>query len=101
MVGRPVSGVDETFPLVADLPATAPAGQLDAPSVLVDRAVSRAVQLVLAGAPTDAARTVEQALAEAAPGSAGWLLPVEPMLRALADPALWGPALARVRNRAA
>jgi DNA-binding winged helix-turn-helix (wHTH) protein len=95
------TSVGDAFPLVADRPTAAPADQLDAPSTPVDRAVSRAVQLVLAGAPTDAARTVELALAEAAPGSAGWMLPVEPILRALADPALWGPALSRVRNRAA
>jgi DNA-binding winged helix-turn-helix (wHTH) protein len=97
---RPASRIDETVP--ADRPSPDPAGpQLDARGAPVDRAVSRAVQLVLAGAPTDAARIVDRALAEAAPGSAGWLLPVEPILRALAAPELWGPALGRVRNRAA
>jgi len=70
-------------------------------SVSIDLAMARAVQLVLSGTPTDAARIVDHALAEATPGSAGWLLPVEPILCALADPVLWASALSRVRNRAA
>ena len=73
----------------------------NAVSVSVDAAFGRAVQLVLSGAPGEASVIVHEALANAAPGSAGWLLPVEPILRALDDPALWGPALSRVRNRAA
>ncbi|MEP7310856.1 MAG: winged helix-turn-helix domain-containing protein [Acidobacteriota bacterium] len=81
------------------------AGPIDrernAVSVSVDFAFSRAAQLVLSGAPGEASVLVHEALANAPPGSAGWLLPIEPILRALDDPGLWGPALSRVRNRAA
>lgn len=67
----------------------------------VDTALVQAVQLVLAGAHTEAAQTLEEALASAAPGNAGWLLPVEPLLHATAHPDVWARALARLRNRAA
>ena len=47
-----------------------------------------------------AAEIVEQALAAAPPSSAGWLLPVEPLLHVQASPADWAPALARLSARA-
>jgi hypothetical protein len=53
------------------------------------------------GKPAEAARIVDDALAAAPPGSAGWLLPIEPMLQAYANADLWAPALARLRTRAA
>ena len=98
--------------LAAAVSATAPRAAVQSPAdgtdhqpgdapVPVDLAMARAAQLVLSGAPADAARIVDRALADASPGSAGWLLPIEPLLGAIADPASWGPALARVRNRAA
>ena len=70
-----------------------------APSV--DAALVQAAQLVLAGAHTEAARIVDDALARAAPGNAGWLLPVEPLLHVTAHPDVWARALAHLRNRAA
>jgi len=70
-----------------------------APSV--DGAVVQAAQLVIGGASTEAARVVDEALALAAPGNAGWLLPIEPLLNVAAHPDIWARALAHLRNRAA
>ena len=42
---------------------------------------------------------VDQALAAAPPGAAGWLLPVEPTLRVSAHAEIWASALARLRTR--
>jgi DNA-binding winged helix-turn-helix (wHTH) protein len=67
----------------------------------VDAAVGRAVGLVLAGKPIEAATVVEQALTAAPAGNAGWLLPVEPLLHVSAQSAIWAPVLARLRTRAA
>ncbi len=67
----------------------------------VEAAVCRAASLVLAGAPLEAARIVDEALAGAAPGNAGWLLPIEPLLQITAQPGLWARPLAHLRNRAA
>jgi DNA-binding winged helix-turn-helix (wHTH) protein len=97
-----LAAVNNTLPRAAAYVSTGSNGdQFRAASVSIDLALPRAVQLVLAGAPEDAARIVDQALADAAPGSAGWLLPVEPVLCALADRAVWSAALSRVRNRSA
>ena len=49
----------------------------------------------------DAARIVDEALAGATAGNAGWLLPIEPLLQVTAHPDIWARALARLRNRAA
>jgi hypothetical protein len=49
----------------------------------------------------DAAGLVDAALATAEPGNAGWLLPLDPLLRPAGAPAMWASALARVRTRAA
>ncbi len=51
------------------------------------------------GSPADAANTIERALAAAPPSSAGWLLPVEPLLNVSAAPAAWETALARLSAR--
>ena len=88
-------------PAAGVLPAGSIDGETNTVLASADAAFSRAAQLVLAGAPGEASVIVYEALANAAPGSAGWLLPVEPILRAFDDPRLWGPALSRVRNRAA
>jgi hypothetical protein len=55
---------------------------------------------VLAGAPAAAAQLIDDALLEAPPGNAGWLLPVEPLLRPSACPETWTRPLARLRHRA-
>jgi len=67
----------------------------------VDVAICRAVQLMFAGAHADAARLVDDALANAPAGNAGWLLPLEPLLRVTASPGIWAQALTRLRTRAA
>ena len=47
--------------------------------------------LVLAGRHSEAATFVEQALAAAPAGNAGWLLPIEPLLHVSAHPGIWAP----------
>jgi DNA-binding winged helix-turn-helix (wHTH) protein len=66
-----------------------------------EAAMIRAAQRVLSGAHVEAAQTIEEGLAGATPGSAGWQLPVEPLLQVRARPDVWARALALVRNRAA
>jgi DNA-binding winged helix-turn-helix (wHTH) protein/Tfp pilus assembly protein PilF len=67
----------------------------------VDAAICRAAAMAIAGAHADAARLVEDALAAAPQGSAGWLLPVEPLLHVAAHQDVWAPALERLRTRSA
>jgi hypothetical protein len=66
-----------------------------------EAALARAVRLVVTDAHADAARLVDDALAAAPPGNAGWILPVEPLVNVAAHPDLWAGPLARIRNRAA
>jgi tetratricopeptide (TPR) repeat protein len=66
----------------------------------IDLAVAEAIRLARAGRHLDAAQTCTNALTEAPPGPAGWLLPVEPILNPTARPDMWAPALAILRNRA-
>jgi DNA-binding winged helix-turn-helix (wHTH) protein/Flp pilus assembly protein TadD len=65
-----------------------------------DSALAAAAGLVGAGKHGDAARRVDDALATAPPGNAGWLLPIEPLLHVTAHADIWAPALARLRTRA-
>lgn len=67
----------------------------------VEAAMFRAAQLVVAGAHADAARIIDETLAGAAAGNAGWLLPIEPLLHVTAHPDVWARALSHLRNRAA
>jgi tetratricopeptide (TPR) repeat protein len=66
----------------------------------IDSAFVRAAALVLHGRHADAARLCTDALIAAEPGSAGYLLPVDPLLRANERREVWAPALAAVANRA-
>jgi tetratricopeptide (TPR) repeat protein len=66
----------------------------------VDAAFARAAVLVLQADSAGAASEVARALAEAPPGSAGWLLPIEPLLHVTAAAQIWAPALDRLRARA-
>jgi DNA-binding winged helix-turn-helix (wHTH) protein len=66
----------------------------------VDAAIARAAQLVAAGNHPEAARILDDALAGAPAGSAGWLLPIEPLLNITARPDSWVRVLAHLRNRA-
>jgi hypothetical protein len=63
-------------------------------------ALVRAAERVLAGAHTEAARIVEDALSDTPPGNAAWLLSVEPLLQAADHADAWAGALALVRRRA-
>jgi DNA-binding winged helix-turn-helix (wHTH) protein len=66
----------------------------------LDAALARAAHQACTGLDAEAARTIEAALADAPPGSAGWLLPIEPLLHVAAHPDVWARALAQLRNRA-
>jgi DNA-binding winged helix-turn-helix (wHTH) protein len=80
-----------------DPPTTAPG----VPAPMFEAAIGQAIVLVGAGDPANAARRVDQALAAAPEGSAGWSLPVEPMLNVASAPDAWTSVLARLRTRAA
>jgi hypothetical protein len=86
---------------LAVLGASGVAAKQPVPPASVEGAVGHAIALAFAGKHPDAATIVEAALAAAPPGSAGWLLPVEPMLRVSSYPDVWASALARLRTRAA
>jgi tetratricopeptide (TPR) repeat protein len=66
----------------------------------MDRALAQAIVLERGGRHADAARVCREALVKAPPGSAGWWLPVEPMLNPLGRPDVWGEVLALLRSRA-
>jgi DNA-binding winged helix-turn-helix (wHTH) protein len=94
-----------------DQPAAAPAGELHhTRASLFDVAVCRSATVLLASASgasepgaaavQHAAHIVDEALAQAPAASAGWLLPVEPLLRAWRAPDAWTPVLACLRARA-
>ena len=67
----------------------------------VDAAIAGAIDATLHGDDHRAAEMMSEALAAAPPGSAGWIVPVEPLLNVGARPEVWAPVLARLRNRAA
>ena len=77
------------------------AARLGGPALAFEAAVARAAQLVLAGGHPDAAGIIDDALADAPLASAGWLLPIEPLLCVKAHPEIWARTLARLRTRAA
>ena len=66
-----------------------------------DGAICRAALLTLRGDYAGAAESARVALAASPPGSAAWLLPVEPLLNVAARPDVWAAALERLRSRAA
>jgi DNA-binding winged helix-turn-helix (wHTH) protein len=66
-----------------------------------DAAMVRAARLQMGGSIAQAANVVERALDSAPGGSAGWILPVEPLFHVRARPEIWAASLALVRNRAA
>jgi tetratricopeptide (TPR) repeat protein len=67
----------------------------------VDAAVVSAAVLALEGKHLEAAGVCGEALAHADPGSAGWLLAVEPLLYPTAHRDTWATTLAILRDRAA
>jgi len=83
--------VSATAALHREVPPTASA---------IDAAIGQAIILARCQRHADAARVYSEAVAQAPPGSAGWQLPVEPLLNPLANVEVWGEALALVRMRA-
>ena len=67
----------------------------------VDAALAVAVRHAWEGQPDRAAAVVQDAVARAAPGAEGWVIPVESMLGVSARPDLSAPVLAALRTRAA
>lgn len=66
-----------------------------------DEQFGAAIAVALLGQTTLAAQVMDAALRAAPAGNAGWLVPVEPLLRVSANPEEWGSVLARLRARAA
>ena len=75
-------------------------GELLPSAAGIQAAICRSIILARGGCHEQAARAYHDAIAQEPRGSAGWLLPVEPMLNPLARPDIWAPALALVRLRA-
>lgn len=71
------------------------------PANPVDAAIAAAAQLALRHPHAEAAQTCLDALGADPPGSAGWLVPVEPLLHVSARPEVWRRTLATLRHRAA
>jgi tetratricopeptide (TPR) repeat protein len=69
-------------------------------SLLFERKMARAALLVDAGDVAGAVALLENALLAAPPGNAGWLIPIDPMLRVWEHPEAWAPVLAILRERA-
>jgi tetratricopeptide (TPR) repeat protein len=59
------------------------------------------IALAAIGETTRAIAMIDEAMVDAPPGSAGWLLPVEPLLNVRANPEAWTSALARLQARVA
>lgn len=78
-----------------------PPEPVDGDSLPVDVAIGRAAGLALLGKHQEAAALVDRSLMTASPGSAGWILPVEPLLQASRRAEIWASPLARLRSRAA
>jgi DNA-binding winged helix-turn-helix (wHTH) protein len=73
----------------------------DAAVSSLERSIAHAIALVAAGDHINAAQQIDQALALAPPGNAGWILPIEPLLNVAAAPGTWASVLSRLRTRAA
>jgi DNA-binding winged helix-turn-helix (wHTH) protein len=85
---------------VADRPGASlfDVAMCQAAAVLLDAAAEPELS---AAAAIRAARIVDDALVQTTAPSAGWLLPLEPLLRVRTAPDAWAPVLGRLRARAA
>jgi tetratricopeptide (TPR) repeat protein len=82
--------------------ATASRGRVSRPAPnIVDVAMVKSAVLALDGKHKEAARLCGDALAQAEPGPAGWMIPVDPLLHATANGDAWVQTLAALRDRAA
>jgi hypothetical protein len=86
---------------LVEAPTTAIVAAMTTAAPSVDAALAIAAALVCVGKHSDAAHLVDNMLAAAPPGNAGWLLALEPLLQVTAHPAAWVQPLARLRTRAA
>jgi len=75
--------------------------QLAAAGSVVDAATGRAALMAATGGAAEAAPLLNEALSGAPPGSAGWTLPVDPLLNLGAHEDAFSLVLARLRTRAA
>jgi DNA-binding winged helix-turn-helix (wHTH) protein/cytochrome c-type biogenesis protein CcmH/NrfG len=75
--------------------------QLAAAGLVVDAAAGRAALMAVIGGVEEAPPLLDEALSSAPPGSAGWTIPVDPLLNASAHEAAFALVLARLRTRAA
>jgi len=66
----------------------------------IDAPMAKAAVFAVNGQHGQAAQVLGEALLRAEPGSAGWLLPVDPLIDVTAHPEAWAEALAILRNRA-
>jgi hypothetical protein len=62
--------------------------------------MANAALLVHAGDVAAAVRLLDAALAAAPPGSTGWMIPIDPLLRVWEDREAWKPVLGRLALRA-
>ncbi len=76
-------------------------GALEAMGVVAEPALARAVLLSLRDRPADAASLIAAALQRAPAGSAGWTVPIDPLLRVSDDSTAWRAVLAALRARSA
>lgn len=74
---------------------------LEAMGAVAEPALGRAVYLTSADRVTDAVALVEAALQRAPAGSAGWTIPIDPLLAVGVHADAWRPVLAALRARAA
>ncbi len=66
----------------------------------IDAAIVTAAVFTRAGQPEAGARVCDAALAQAGPGPAGWILPIEPSLHVTAHRDAWSRTLATLADRA-
>jgi DNA-binding winged helix-turn-helix (wHTH) protein/Tfp pilus assembly protein PilF len=69
--------------------------------LVVDAAMGRAAVMAVSGVPEQAAPLLDEALSAAPAGSAGWTIPVDPILNVPAHERPFKVVLARLRTRAA
>lgn len=75
--------------------------RLRAHRLTIDAAMAESVAATVGGDVATAAAAVQRACLDAPPGSQGWSLPIDPLLRVYTDEAAWAGPLALLRTRAA
>ena len=92
---------DAGVPVEADAKFAHRVDELRAHGFGVDAAAASGLRLSLAGDRPAAAACVHDALTAAVPGSQGWMLPIDPLLRVSNEPQVWAGVLALLRAGAA